>query len=151
MQGFGFLGTYDATIDDKGRIRLPAKFRALLGESFIIAQGAENCLSVYPAETWDKLTGQVAGLDSLDIEVMEFRRSLFSTANEGSFDAAGRVLIPQRQRNYADLKKELIAIGNFDCFEIWDKDNWEQKDYTSLEKRRSLQKGLKAQEDGRSN
>ena len=61
------------------------------------------------------------------------------------------MLIPQRQRNYADLKKELIVIGNFDCFEIWDKDNWEQKDYTSLEKRRSLQKGLKAQEDGRSN
>ena len=135
------MGTYDATIDDKGRIRLPAKFRALLGESFIIAQGAENCLSVYPAETWEKVTGQVAGLDSLDLEVMEFRRSLFSTANEGSFDAAGRVLIPQRQRGYAQLKKELIVIGNFDCFEIWDKDNWEQKDYASLKRDAASRKG----------
>lgn len=107
MQGFGFLGTYDATIDDKGRIRLPAKFRALLGESFIIAQGAENCLSVYPAETWEKVTGQVAGLDSLDLEVMEFRRSLFRRLTREALTPPAGCLFRSASAATPSLKKSL--------------------------------------------
>lgn len=140
----GFLGTYDATIDDKGRVRLPAKFRSLLSEGFIVSQGTESCLCVYPEETWQALTKDVTQLGTLNIDVINFRRSLFANAMEGDFDSAGRVLLPVRQRNYANLTKELVVIGNYDYFEIWDSTTWNEKDYSSAEVRTELQKKVSA-------
>lgn len=143
----GFLGTYDATIDDKGRVRLPAKFRALLGDSFIVSQGTDACLCVYPEETWQALTGDVTKLGTLDMDVINFRRSLFANSVEGDFDAAGRVLLPIRQRKYAGLTKELVVIGNFDYFEIWDSETWNNRDYSSAEARKALQAKVSNKED----
>ena len=143
----GFLGTYDATIDDKGRVRLPVKFRNMLGEGFVVTQGTENCLCVYPQEAWEALTADVLKLGSLDPEVTKFRRSLFANAVEGDFDAAGRVLRPIRLRTYAGLKKELTVIGNFDCFEIWDSEAWEKNDVSSAEARAKLQAAVAAKEE----
>jgi MraZ protein len=143
----GFLGTYDATIDDKGRVRLPAKFRALLGDNFIVSQGTDSCLCVYPEETWQALTGDVTKLGTLDMDVINFRRSLFANSVEGDFDAAGRVLLPIRQRKYANLTKELVVIGNFDYFEIWDSETWNNRDYSSAEARKALQAKVSNKED----
>ena len=145
----GFLGTYDATIDDKGRVRLPAKFRALLGEGFIVSQGTENCLCVYPQETWEALTKDVTKLGTLDMDVVNFRRSLFANSVEGDFDSAGRVLLPIRQRSYAKLTKELVIIGNYDYFEIWDSALWNERDYSSAEARKTLQARITVREEGR--
>lgn len=142
MLGLGFLGSFDATIDDKGRLRVPAKFRTLLGEKFVIAQGADSCLSVYPEETWQSITASVMQRSSLDLDAIEFRRTLFPTAMEGEFDSAGRVLVPVRHRNYAGLQKELVVVGNYDFFEIWDAETWQARNYESAEKRRDLQKKL---------
>lgn len=142
MVGFGFLGTYDATLDDKGRVRLPSKFRPLLEDGFVITYGTENCLSVYPKETWLSLTRDVTNFPKYDMDAIEFRRTLFPTAIEGSFDASGRVLIPIKHRSYANLEKELVVTGNYDFFEIWDKDAWEAKDYHTMETRKELQTKL---------
>lgn len=147
MLGKGFLGTYEATMDDKGRVRLPAKFRALLGEDFYIAQSTDAYLCVYPEETWQALTGDVLQLGTLDMNVADFRRSLFANAAEGSFDAAGRVLLPLGQRRYAGLKKEVTVVGNFDYFEIWDSEIWSQRDYSSAEARKQLQAKITSKED----
>ena len=139
MLSKGFLGTYDATADDKGRVRLPAKFRAQLGDSFVLSQGTGNYLCVYPEETWDKLTQEVTSFSTLDTDVSDLRRSIFSNAVFGEFDAQGRVLVPQRTRGYANLKKDLVVIGNFDFFEIWDRETWESRDYSSAQARMEYQ------------
>lgn len=138
----GFLGQYDVTIDDKGRVRIPAKYKAQLGEEFIISCGESECLAIYPMEKWEKLTQQVDDLPEFDEETAEFKRSIYTNATWGEFDSAGRVLIPVRYRNYANLKKELVATGVGDHFEIWDAGNWEAGEYSSLAKRRNLQKEI---------
>lgn len=144
----GFLGQYDVTVDDKGRVRIPAKYKAQLGEEFIISCGESACLAIYPMEKWEKLTQQVDALPEFDEETAEFKRSIYTNATWGEFDSAGRVLIPVRYRNYAGLKKELVATGVGDHFEIWDAENWVAGEYSSLEKRRNLQKEIALKTSG---
>lgn len=138
----GFLGQYDVTVDDKGRVRIPAKYKSQLGEEFIISCGANACLAIYPMEKWDKLTEQVESLPEFDEQTAEFKRSIYTNATWGEFDSAGRVLIPIRYREYAGLKKELVVSGVGDHFEIWDAENWAAGEYNSLAKRRELQKDI---------
>lgn len=138
----GFLGQYDVTIDDKGRVRIPAKYKNQLGEEFVISCGENACLAIYPVETWEKFKEQVNKLSDLDESTLEFKRRLYTNATWGEFDSAGRVLIPKRFREYASLTKELIASGVDDHFEIWDSEKWEAGQYSSLEKRRELQKEI---------
>ena len=76
----GFLGQYDINIDDKGRVRIPAKYKAQLGEEFVISCGGTTCLSVYPMEKWEKLTEQVDSLSEFDEEAAEFKRSIYTNA-----------------------------------------------------------------------
>lgn len=135
-----FFGTYDATIDDKGRVRLPIKFKDQLVGDFYVMQGSGNFLCVYPEESWNALTEAVLKKDSLDEDVELFRRSLFGNTVEGKIDNAGRVLIPQKQRAYANLTKELSVVGNYDHFEIWDAATLNDMDYSSAKVRSELQK-----------
>ncbi|MBP5662084.1 MAG: division/cell wall cluster transcriptional repressor MraZ [Clostridia bacterium] len=144
----GFLSQFDVTIDDKGRVRIPAKFKAQLGEDFVIACGSSACLKIYPMDKWEKLTAQVDQLSEFDEDAEQFKRTLYTNASFGEFDAAGRVLIPKRYRAYAELKKDLIASGVGDHFELWDAENWQKGDYASLAKRRDLQKGIAAKLSG---
>ncbi len=136
----GFLGQYDINIDDKGRVRIPAKFKAQLGEEFIISCGGRECLQVYPEEQWLKMTQQLDSYEGFDEEVEDFKRTIYANATDAEFDSVGRVLVPVKYREYADLKKELIVAGVGDHFEIWDAENWNNNRYSSVEKRRELQK-----------
>ena len=138
----GFLGQFDIVIDDKGRVRIPAKYKTQLGDEFIISCGENSCLAIYPMEKWDKLTEQVDRLPEFEERTAEFKRSIYTNATWGEFDSAGRVLIPVRYREYAQLKKELIATGVGDHFEIWDAEKWNAGSYGSLEKRRELQREI---------
>ena len=103
-------------------------------------QGSGNFLCVYPEESWNALTEAVLKKDSLDEDVELFRRSLFGNTVEGKIDNAGRVLIPQKQRLYANLTKELAVVGNYDHFEIWDAATLNDFDYSSAKVRSELQK-----------
>lgn len=145
----GFLGQYDITIDDKGRIRIPAKYKNQLGEDFVISCGESSCLAIYPMATWEKFKEQVNGLSDLDEKCIEFKRRLYTNATWGEFDSAGRVLIPLRYRQYASLKKAVVASGVDDHFEIWDADLWQAGEYSSLEKRRELQKEISSEISGK--
>ena len=138
----GFLGQFDINIDDKGRVRIPSKYKVQLGEEFVISCAGTTCLSVYPMEKWDKLTEEVDSLSEFDEEAAEFKRSIYTNATWGEFDSAGRVLIPVRYREYAQFKKELVVVGVGDHFEIWDAENWTNGSYSSLEKRKTLQKEI---------
>ncbi len=147
----GFLGQFDVTIDDKGRVRVPAKYKAQLGEEFIISCAESPCLAVYPMEKWDRLTAQVEQLPEFDEETQEFKRSIYTNATWGEFDSAGRVLIPIKYREYAGLKKELVASGVGDHFEIWDAETWNAGGYSTLSKRRNLQKEISQKLSGGKN
>lgn len=138
----GFLGQYDITIDDKGRVRVPAKYKNQLGEDFVIACGENACLTIYPLETWEKFKQQISQLSDLDEKSLEFKRRLYSNATFGEFDSAGRVLIPLRFRKYANLTKAVVASGVDDHFELWNAETWSQGEYESLDKRRELQREI---------
>ncbi len=149
MTMVGFLGQYDITIDDKGRVRVPAKYKNQLGEDFVIACGENSCLAIYPIETWEKFKQQVSQLSDLDEKSMEFKRRLYSNATFGEFDSAGRVLIPLRFRQYASLTKAVVATGVDDHFELWDAEAWAAGEYDSLDKRKELQREISNAISGR--
>jgi len=145
----GFLGSYDLSIDDKGRIRIPAKFRTQLGDDFVISCGNDACLVIYPGKVWEDIASQADGFSDFDMDAIEFKRAFFSNASWGEFDSAGRVLVPQKFRNYAGFSKELIAVGANKYFEIWDTNTWENKDYNTLQKRRDSQVRITEKINGR--
>lgn len=121
-----FLGEYQHTIDEKGRIIIPAKFREALGSSFIITRGLDNCLFVYPREEWNQLEQRLKSLPSMAANARAFARLLFSGACECEWDKQGRVNVPGHLREYARLEKDCTVIGVSTRVEIWDKAAWEE-------------------------
>ncbi|CAI6019994.1 division/cell wall cluster transcriptional repressor MraZ [Cohnella sp. JJ-181] len=128
-----FLGEYQHSIDDKGRIIIPAKFRDALGADFIVTRGLDNCLFVYPREEWAQLEQRLRALPSMAAGARAFSRLLFSGASEGEWDKQGRVNLPNHLRDYAKLDKECTIIGVSTRVEIWDKATWEAYSHASEE------------------
>ncbi len=122
---FMFMGEYHHTIDDKGRIIIPAKLRYELGEQFIVTKGLDGCLFVYPKEEWNNITLKYKQLPNTK-DARNYLRFFLSGATIGEFDKQGRLNISQPLIKYADLKKECIIIGVNDRLEIWSKDRWEE-------------------------
>ncbi len=121
-----FMGEFQHNIDDKGRIIIPAKFRDLLGQSFVITRGLDHCLFVYPIEEWSLLEQKLKSLPLMKADARAFTRFFFSGATEGEWDKQGRVNVPANLRQYAKLDKECIIIGVSSRVEIWSRSVWEQ-------------------------
>ena len=121
-----FLGEYQHSIDDKGRLIIPAKFREALGTEFIVTRGLDNCLFIYPVEEWQQLEQKLKSLPMMKADARAFARFFFSGAAECEWDKQGRVNVPSHLREYAKLDKECIVIGVSNRVEIWDKATWEQ-------------------------
>ena len=120
------MGEYLHTIDNKGRLIFPAKFRDLLGETFIATKGLDNCLFVYTQEEWAIIAGNLKQQQQAKPEVRAFVRIFFAGAAELEADKQGRVLLPNNLREYAGLDKEVIVIGVSNRIEIWDKGAWDE-------------------------
>ena len=120
-----FYGEYLHSIDVKGRIIVPSKFREGLGEKFIVTKGLDNCLFAYSPEEWANLEAKLKGLPFTDKDVRAFVRFFFAGAAECEADKQGRINIPQNLREYANLSKEVYVIGVSGRVEIWDKDKWD--------------------------
>ncbi len=120
------MGEYHHTIDDKGRIIIPAKFRTELGESFIVTRGIEKCLFVYPVTTWDKIVTKLQKLPFTKKDARNFTRFFLSGATTVEFDKQGRVGISAPLINYANLMKDCVIVGVNDRLEIWSKEDWEK-------------------------
>ena len=114
-------GTYEHSIDAKGRLFIPARLREEMGEVFYLAMGVDTCLAIYPQESWDKFTEKFA---SLPVSKSKAMRSLFANAVKCTPDSQGRINIPQRLRAYADLGKDVVIIGVHNRAEIWDAGRW---------------------------
>ncbi len=121
-----FLGEYQHNIDDKGRIIIPAKFRAELGEMFIVTRGLDKALFVYPMSEWEVLEKKLSSLPFTKAVARQFNRLFFSGAIESEIDKQGRAIIPSNLRNYAFLTKECVVIGVSTRIEIWSKEYWDK-------------------------
>ncbi|QUH32099.1 division/cell wall cluster transcriptional repressor MraZ [Vallitalea guaymasensis] len=126
-----FIGEYKHSIDDKGRLIVPAKFRALLGETFYLTKGFDNCLMVYTEEEWNKFIEKLNNNPMKKKDARRIQRFFIASANECNLDKQGRILIPSHLREYSVLEKEVILIGVSNRVEIWSKENWE--DYNADE------------------
>lgn len=123
--GIMFLGEYQHSIDEKGRIIMPARFREQLGDKFIITRGLDGCLFVYSESEWHKLAAEVQNLPLAKKDARNFARMLFSGAAEGECDKQGRVSIPQSLRELAKIERDLVTIGVSTRIEIWAKEVWQ--------------------------
>ncbi|BCG60247.1 division/cell wall cluster transcriptional repressor MraZ [Paenibacillus sp. URB8-2] len=121
-----FMGEYQHSIDDKGRIIIPAKFRELLGASFVATRGLDSCLFVYPMDEWGIMEQKLKSLPLMKSDARAFSRFFFSGATECQWDKQGRVTLPANLREYAKLDKECVILGVSNRVEIWNKELWEQ-------------------------
>lgn len=119
-----FMGEYHHSIDDKGRLIIPAKFRSELGDKFIITRGIESCLFAYPEKRWEEIVHKLESLPFTKKDARNFTRFFLSGATVAEFDKQGRVNITSPLINYASIEKECIIIGTGDRLEIWSEDAW---------------------------
>ena len=119
-----FMGEYHHSIDDKGRLIIPAKFRSELGDKFIITRGIESCLFAYPEKRWEEIVHKLESLPFTKKDARNFTRFFLSGATVAEFDKQGRVNITSPLIKYASIEKECIIIGTGDRLEIWSEDAW---------------------------
>ena len=120
-----FIGEYQHTLDSKGRVIIPSRFREDLGDGFVMTKGLDNCLFLYPKDEWSILEEKLKTLPLTNRDARAFIRFFFSGATECIIDKQGRVLIPSNLREYAKLEKDLVVIGVSTRMEIWSKEEWE--------------------------
>ena len=118
-------GTYEHSIDAKGRLFIPAKLREELGVTFYLAMGVDECLAIYPQETWNRFTEKFASLPMSQSAAM---RPLFANASKCELDSQGRIVIPQKLRKYAGLEKDAVIIGVNDRAEICSAETWNARE-----------------------
>ena len=120
-----FMGEYQHTIDAKGRLTMPAKFRDELGDKFVVTKGLDHCLFVYSQAEWHIMEDKLKALSFTRADARAFARMFFSGAAEGEMDKQNRVLLPQNLREHAELHKDVIVVGVSTRVEIWDKEKWQ--------------------------
>jgi len=121
-----FMGEFQHTVDKKGRLIMPARFREGLSQGFIVTKGLDHCLFVYPREEWFSIEKKLKTLPFTQKEARAFVRFFFSGAVECELDKQGRVLLPNNLREYAEIQKDVVVIGVSSRVEIWSKENWEK-------------------------
>ncbi|KAA9025972.1 division/cell wall cluster transcriptional repressor MraZ [Niallia endozanthoxylica] len=121
-----FMGEYHHTIDVKGRLIVPAKFRNDLGDLFILTRGLDQCLFGYPLSEWEIIEEKLKNLPLTKKDARAFTRFFFSGATECELDKQGRINIATPLINYANLEKECVVLGVSNRIEIWSKDIWDE-------------------------
>ncbi len=119
-----FIGEYEHSLDEKKRVSLPKAFRAALGRRVVMTRGLDNCLFVYSRSAWEKVAGKLQELSFVQADTRGFSRFMLSGAAEVEVDGAGRILIPEHQKEFAGLKKMIVFAGVSDRVEIWEADRW---------------------------
>lgn len=138
-----FIGEYSHSIDEKGRLAIPFRFRKFLKEGAVVAKGlVDRCLCVYPKEEWEKLSSKLTALPISDPKARAFARLIFSGATEVNFDRQGRILLPVYLRDYAGLKAQAVISGIYSRIEIWDAKDWGQYKHQSEKRSEDISKHM---------
>ena len=124
-----FMSEYNHTLDTKGRLIIPAKFREVLGEEFVISKGMDGCLFVYAGDDWNAFEQKLTSLPLINKEARQFARFFLAGAATVEVDKQGRILLPPVLREYANLTKDVVLVGVLSRVEIWDKDRWQENTY----------------------
>jgi MraZ protein len=119
-----FTGEYRHTVDEKGRIAVPARFRARLAEGSVLANWIDGCLAIFPRADWDRLDALISGLPFTDPAARQLQRFLYGGATEIDLDRQGRFVVPANLRDYAGLRGDAVIVGSRDHAEIWAPDQW---------------------------
>ena len=120
-----FMSEYNHTLDTKGRLIIPAKFREVLGEEFVISKGMDGCLFVYANDDWNDFEQKLTSLPLINKEARQFARFFLAGAATVEVDKQGRILLPAALREFAGLEKDVVLVGVGSRVEIWSKDKWE--------------------------
>jgi len=120
-----FIGEYQYTIDQKGRLQIPAKFRVELKKGAVVTRGLDNCLFLYAIDEWEKLAQKLSKLPISQKNTRAFSRLMLAGAMDVEMDKQGRVVLPDYLRKFAGLKKKVVVAGLYSRLEIWDVQKWE--------------------------
>ncbi|MBI4320470.1 MAG: division/cell wall cluster transcriptional repressor MraZ [Chloroflexi bacterium] len=121
-----FMGEFEHTVDEKGRIAIPAKFRGKVGDGVVITRGLDGCLFVYTASEWAQLADKIGKLPLAKSDARSFQRMMFSGATECQLDHQGRIVLPSYLRSYGDIGQEAVIIGVNTRLEIWSQNRWQE-------------------------
>ncbi len=119
-----FLGEYHHTVDEKGRLAMPSKFRGALATGVVVTRGLDRSLFVYPKAEWELVATKLAALPLGQADTRAFARLMLAGAMEVEFDGSGRINIPEYLRTYAGLTKDVVVAGLYNRLEVWDEATW---------------------------
>lgn len=119
-----FIGEYNYSVDSKGRLAIPAKFRSALKSGAVVTRGLDNCLFVYTKTEWTVLAQKLATLPISQANSRAFSRLMLAGAMDVKLDSQGRVMLPDYLRQYSSVKKKVVITGLFNRLEIWDESKW---------------------------
>ena len=119
-----FMGEYNHTIDPKGRLIIPAKFREQLGDEYVVTRGLDGCLFVFAQNDWQDFEAKLKSLPLTQKGARQFIRFFVAGAAPCELDKQGRILLPQTLREFAGLDKDVVLAGMLNRIEIWDKNKW---------------------------
>lgn len=129
-----FMGEYNHTIDAKGRLIVPAKFREQLGSEFVVTKGLDGCLFVYSNEEWKHIEDKFREIPLTTKDARKFSRFFFAGAAVCEVDKQGRILLPANLREYAAIEKDVVSVGVLNRVEIWSRDRWlDNGDYDDMD------------------
>ncbi|MDE6890370.1 MAG: division/cell wall cluster transcriptional repressor MraZ [Lachnospiraceae bacterium] len=120
-----FIGEYNHTIDAKGRLIIPSKFREVLGDEFVVTKGMDGCLFVFDNPEWQAFEEKLHALPMIDKGARQFTRFFLAGAASVEVDKQGRILLPAVLRDFAGITKDAVLVGVGSRVEIWSKDRWE--------------------------
>ncbi|GAB4560519.1 MAG: division/cell wall cluster transcriptional repressor MraZ [Anaerolineae bacterium] len=123
-----FLGQYRHTLDDKGRLTIPAKYREHLADGMVATRGPKRQIVLYPLSEWQALTARVDALPKFDERASNFRRLLYAYAEDLSLDRQGRINLPQRLLDYARISSDVVIVGLNTYIELWPPEAWSEID-----------------------
>ena len=119
-----FIGEFHHTVDDKGRLAVPVKFRGGLSDGAVVTRGLDHSLFLYTKEEWEKLASKIAALPLGQADTRAFARLMLAGAMDVEVDKAGRIMLPEYLRKYAGISKDVVVTGLYDRLEIWDEASW---------------------------
>ncbi|MBI4050295.1 MAG: division/cell wall cluster transcriptional repressor MraZ [Candidatus Doudnabacteria bacterium] len=119
-----FIGEYSLTVDEKGRLSIPVKFRSSLSRGAVVTRGLDSALFLYTAREWEILARKLSALPISRTNTRAFSRLMLAGAMDLEMDKTGRVIIPDYLRQFAGIKKRVVVAGLYNRLEIWDEGRW---------------------------
>lgn len=120
-----FLGRFAHNLDTKGRLAIPARFRASLEDGVVLTRGIDRCVTAYPMAVWEELAERIAKLPMTDRSARQFRRMMFAEAANLTLDRQGRVVLPAELKEFAGIDRDVMVVGVHTSFEIWQPERWQ--------------------------